>query len=421
MVVVIAASLSPARDDSSAFFTPDSTTLADCLPDDTRCAGQAFGNIAWEQGPLAALTAARSALGTGNAIEADCHSIAHKIGAAAYLRAGQNVQEAFDVSGDNLCNSGYYHGVAQAAFAEIRGEDIPAIVDRAFEICQDEQIDNDPVARELAERCAHGVGHGAMFAASGSLVAVISVCDGLLSFPERVTAGADPASVGDDKSAFATTCASGVFMEAFGSGAGVEYPLWERAGDLAYPCSAIPERYARECYTVLVSRFSKTAASTAEVAELCLRLPAAGIARCLAGYATQLSSSLIGAPDPGRAMIDGCLLALPWFSQCMSATLDMLGVHYESSRLVEPYCASLAEGWPRRLCGRTIGWTLSHRRGDEAECRVLAADLIEPCLLGLQNQPLDGGPLPEPRQGDYPADPLDSPWLQDLQILVRPN
>jgi hypothetical protein len=405
------------RSAEPALFTKDQTKIAECAPNDIRCFGQAFGNLAWDKGPMPALTTLRAEIGTGSAIEQGCHFISHRIGQAAYERANSGAREAFAAVGaDNVCNSGYHHGVAQASFAKVLGEDISAIADLAFDICADPDIEIVPDSNEIAQRCAHGVGHGAMFAASGNIIAVLAVCDALVAFPKRAPEGIAPNDPRWERADFATTCANGAFMEVFSESTDTDYPDLERPGDLAYPCSVVPDRYAKDCYTVISGRIGMIAGTTEQVPPLCLKLPPVGIPRCLAGYGTQLSTELVGSADPGRDLLAGCLPAAPWFSQCVFATIDALGIHYESALAVEPFCAELPDGWLRQLCGRTIGWTVSHQTRDATECSRLSVDLVESCSLGLEDKPIAGGLVSEGSQGDYPQDPAGAPWMRDLGL-----
>ena len=61
-------------------FKPDTQRLEGCL--DADCRRQAFGNIAYREGPKPALALFQEKLGE-DPIEADCHRIAHTIGAAS--------------------------------------------------------------------------------------------------------------------------------------------------------------------------------------------------------------------------------------------------------------------------------------------------------------------------------------------------
>lgn len=412
LVVLLAVVASPATAPrENELFSPDETAIGDCEESSIACFRQAIGNLTWREGAPAAIELVRSEIGTGSRIENYCHSLAHQIGSVAFFRAGDDVAQAF-AAGDNVCNSGYYHGVIQAAFDGLDDpESVEVLSDRAFDLCLETMGDGGERGGRLASYCAHGVGHGAMLAAKGSIARVLRVCDSLLSFPDsRIP----PKELPDtDQAGYASTCANGAFMEAFGPTIETSYDEWARPGDPAYPCSIIPDRYARECFNTLVARLTPPDGDLNRVAEACLSIPGPRAGDCLIGYSTALSSELLAAPDPARRLLEGCRVALPWASQCIHSTIDALGNHYERAIDIAPYCAALPAGWPLSLCGRTIGWKIGPTRA--GECRLLDEPLVAACELGARGEFIAGGLDPNPIYGDYPVDPVDAPWLADLR------
>lgn len=395
----------------NALFAPDETTIDACNPSSLPCLRQAIGNVTWREGASAAIALVRAEIGTGSPIEQSCHALTHQIGSVAFFRAGDRVADAF-IAGDNICNSGYYHGVIQAAFDGLeRPDDFERLSDRAFELCRETLGDGDDLGTELASHCAHGVGHGAMLAARGSLSRVLLVCDSLLSFPEsQIRPRPLPRQ---DLAGYAATCANGAFMEAFSPTNEMIYDEWSREGDLAFPCTVMPDRYARECYNTLVARLAQPDGSLERVADSCLAISGPRAGDCMIGYATALGNALLDAPDPGQQLLEGCRAALPWVSQCVHSTIDALGNHYERAIDIAPYCAALPAGWPLSLCGRTIGWKIGLARA--GECRLLDEPLVAACQSGARGEFIAGGLDPNPIYGDYPVDPVDAPWLADLR------
>src|SRR5262245_50792079 len=65
-----------------AAYEPDDTTLDDCDAD-FNCFEQAFANIAYREGPEAALKLVEEKSAKPGVIESDCHRIVHAIGAGA--------------------------------------------------------------------------------------------------------------------------------------------------------------------------------------------------------------------------------------------------------------------------------------------------------------------------------------------------
>jgi cytochrome c6 len=79
---------------AAANFEPDDTELSSCKAD-FACLEQAYGNIAYREGPKVALQRFEAAIAKPGPVETDCHRIAHTIGAASLARAEGGVGEAF--------------------------------------------------------------------------------------------------------------------------------------------------------------------------------------------------------------------------------------------------------------------------------------------------------------------------------------
>src|SRR4029453_2311195 len=94
-------------------FRPDDTRLEGCL--DTDCRRQAFGNIAYRDGPKAALDLFDQKIEDDEASRPDCHPIPHTIGAAPREYYDGSVAKAL-AHGRSSCWSGYYHGVVERSF-----------------------------------------------------------------------------------------------------------------------------------------------------------------------------------------------------------------------------------------------------------------------------------------------------------------
>jgi cytochrome c6 len=90
----------------AAGFKPDDTELADCEGEvEFKCYEQAFANIAYEDGPKAALDLFDEKIKSPGPIEADCHRIVHAIGAGSLSYYDGYVGQAF-VAGRPSCTSG---------------------------------------------------------------------------------------------------------------------------------------------------------------------------------------------------------------------------------------------------------------------------------------------------------------------------
>src|SRR5262245_20164178 len=152
-------------------FKPDKTRLADCS--DQTCFEQAFGNIAYDDGPKAAIALAAKKYDEG--ADPSCHRVMHVIGAAALARFKGNVAETF-AAGSSFCWSGYYHGVLERAFMRVKSYDAKTLGARARTICASRTIRAESW---LAFQCLHGLGHGLMITTAYDLPLALRVCNRL--------------------------------------------------------------------------------------------------------------------------------------------------------------------------------------------------------------------------------------------------
>jgi hypothetical protein len=213
-------------------FKPNETDFADCEPEDFRCLEQAFGNLAYEEGPKEAMALFDEKLVSDRAIEANCHRIVHTIGSASLARFDGNVPKAFAL-GSSSCWSGYYHGILERAFTGVSSLD--GLGEAAREIC-----DGDDIRRTtfLYYQCVHGLGHGLMIRSAYDLPFSLKVCDKLATDWDQ------------------TACTGGVFMENISSTYGVK-SKWIKEDDPVYPCQTVKERHKLYCYLMVTSRINE--------------------------------------------------------------------------------------------------------------------------------------------------------------------
>src|SRR5207237_8572384 len=133
----------------AAAFKPDGTKVSDCKLD-AGCFQQAFANLAYRNGPKAALATFVSDMRTNRYVEENCHRIAHAIGAGALTRFHGNVGEAF-AKGSATCWSGYYHGILERAFQGVPDSRIGAVARR---LCSSPSIRRTAF---IASPCVHGL------------------------------------------------------------------------------------------------------------------------------------------------------------------------------------------------------------------------------------------------------------------------
>jgi hypothetical protein len=211
-------------------FEPDGTRLSSC-EGGFRCLEQAFGNVAFDRGPKAAIRLFELEMGRAKPVEEDCHRIAHTIGSASLARNHGDVAETFS-EGSSICNSGYYHGILERAF--VGATTTKELRRRAQTICDRRGI---AVSRWLTFTCLHGLGHGLMIQSGYDLETALAICSGLRSNWDQ------------------EVCSGGSFMENFFSTYGVT-SRFLRKDDLLYPCDSrlVVEEYKQSCYLIVTSR-----------------------------------------------------------------------------------------------------------------------------------------------------------------------
>jgi hypothetical protein len=97
---------------------------------------------------------------------------AHGIGIAAY-RSPETVAQTFALCTADF-QSGCYHGVIQAYFADARGGDAGLTPGKLNGLCEPYRA---PDKRWLEFQCAHGIGHGVMAVESHHLLRALDSCD----------------------------------------------------------------------------------------------------------------------------------------------------------------------------------------------------------------------------------------------------
>src|SRR5262249_59967534 len=123
-------------------------------------------------------------------VRADCHLIAHAIGAGAYVRY-HDPGKAFVAAGNlaTTCNSGFYHGVLQRALHGVVQGQLLAVAKR---LCSSQAVKQNFF---VYSQCVHGLGHGLMIYTGYDLPKALATCDELTERVEQ------------------STCTGGVFME----------------------------------------------------------------------------------------------------------------------------------------------------------------------------------------------------------------
>lgn len=263
-------------------FSPDDRTLEDCS--DQGCVEQAYGNMAYREGPAAALERFDEQYGDGS--DPACHRVAHTIGSASLARNDGNVARTF-AQGSSSCWSGYYHGVLERALVGVRGYRPEKLAGVAAELCEDRGV---RAVTWLAYQCLHGLGHGLMITTGYDLPLALKVCNRLGASWDR------------------ESCKGGVFMENISTSYGVQ-SRWVRDDDAVYPCNAVDAGDKPTCYQLVTSRVLQVVGPDWErVAEICAGVESGWTRQCFESMGRDVSSQ---SHREAEAIAESCAAARP--------------------------------------------------------------------------------------------------------------
>jgi cytochrome c553 len=323
-------------------FSPDSTTLSGCR--EPLCRRQAFGNIAYRDGPRVGLRTLAARMRTDAAIRADCHQIAHEIGHAAYVRYQGDAARALS-EGSMVCWSGYYHGVIERAFG---GAARSAVAAKARTLCRGPAVSR---SRFVLYQCVHGLGHGLMIYSADDLPFALAVCDRLATSWQR------------------SSCTGGVFMQNLMPMAGVR-TRWLKSDDLLYPCDRVARRHKRYCYLMSTSRILQAVRfDWRRTARWCRRAEHDWVAVCFESFGRDASGQAQGDP---RRIVRLCRMARDMEGHCVYGAARDLTANDAGARRAAAMCL-LAPTTTRATCFAGIGTIVGTLRPDARNRRATCA------------------------------------------------
>jgi mono/diheme cytochrome c family protein len=299
---------------AAADFQPDGTKLSSCRGE-FACLEQAFGNVAYEQGPKAALARLDRGMASDPQIEANCHRIAHTIGAAALKHFRGDIGKAF-AAGSASCASGYYHGLLEWKLAGVSKERAVAL---ARTVCATRAIRANAF---LYYQCVHGLGHGLMLYTRYELPGALALCHRLQTAFDRIS------------------CTGGVFMENQQSSYGLR-SKWLRKDNLLYPCTIVGATDKTYCYLMVTSQIlPRVGYDWGRTADWCRRSDSGFVATCFQSYGRDASGTARQDPEQIRAT---CRRAGSGERECLfGAARDILNTNANDLR-------------GRRLCESVVG------------------------------------------------------------------
>ncbi|MCD0481917.1 hypothetical protein LO771_05680 [Streptacidiphilus sp. ASG 303] len=260
-----------------------------------------------------------------------CHPIAHELGHAALVRYRGDFAAAARFR-DDVCGSGYLHGIVEETLA-----DSPHPATDVTTLCAPEQ----------SASCIHGIGHGAMFVTRLDVAGAERLCS-------RFTA------------AYAVTaCAEGVFMQLFEPDesdprATANLPARALAAEPLYPCPEQPAAFRGACYfyapVYFLQRhdYAHHPESYAAGLAWCRGAPVGdgGREACTRGMGSRIMKYNI---DRERWAADRCEEApAGQRGPCVAGMVSYYRVHHHSRQAADRLCALLS-GEARRLCRDAAG------------------------------------------------------------------
>ena len=354
-------------------FEPDDTTIADCT--EQTCYEQAYGNIAYRQGPKAAFATVEKQYPGGT--DPVCHRIVHMIGAAALTRNRGNVAKTF-AEGSSTCWSGYYHGVLVRAFQDVHSFDADTLGEESRALCADRQVRE---SSWLSYQCLHGLGHGLMITTGYRLPLSLDVCRRLATAWDR------------------TSCKGGVFMENVVTSFGGESP-WVRDDDPLYPCDWVAERDKYTCYQQATTRIIRVVGLDWEkIAQACAKAESDWVDTCFGSFGQ--NASVQGFRKPER-IVATCAVARPYGGEqeCIGyAAMDVAGTYSggKEAAIVCDLSAVELRGGCYEAIGHMLRYLRSTKAARRAECRALTANgrLVSRCIAGtIETAPIPGQSRP---------------------------
>ena len=336
-------------------FKANTQRLEGCL--DADCRRQAFGNVAFREGPKPALDLFEKKQTSDQAVESDCHRIAHAIGSASLQHHKGSVAQALS-AGRATCWSGYYHGVVEHAFD---GTPLPGLPAKSRSICVGDDIRRTSY---IAYQCVHGLGHGLMIHTGYDLTESLRVCDLLTTDWDR------------------TSCHAGVFMENVSSSYGVK-SRWLRDDNLIYPCNVVKAKHKLYCYLMVTSRIlAANGYDWQKTVETCLKSEPAWIATCFQSLGRDASGTT---RQNVPQILDICARAAKQARECIYGAARDIVSNDAGPKRATPLCDS-APAPTRSYCFEGIGTILgglhAYREERRAACRAVTKRYFAECARG---------------------------------------
>lgn len=275
-----------------------------------------------QEDPKVALTKLQKDIEADSSLARSCHTLVHELGRAAFTKY-HTFNGAIRYQNE-LCNSGYFHGVIEAYFTYD-----PSVLNNLNTACNQYQKESFHYWQ-----CNHGIGHGVMFLTQNDLPRSLKLCNSLQ---------------GEFK---IENCVNGVFMENFNTDQVLHPSKFLSKSDPFYPCGEMATNYKKECYTYAPTYFlSLHRNEYNEALNWCERAEDSYILSCIWGVGNQVMKDNI---NNVKYVEDVCNKNTGKRADyCMAGAIDL---YINNSGSVEPakkICSQLRES-SRKICKQVI-------------------------------------------------------------------
>lgn len=278
-------------------------------------------NLLNQQNPRITLDQLKEDIKTNDLLLRSCHVLVHELGQAAYEKYKDFAQSL--KYQDEVCNSGFLHGVIEAHFKE--SEDIFTALNN---VCSQYNAESF-----MGWECYHGVGHGVMYFTSNDLEASLKLC-------------------GQLKDEARSICVNGVFMENFSTDQKLHPSKYLKKDDPFYPCSQQSNRDKYDCFTYAPVYFlTLNNHNYSKALKWCQEAEAEYQDYCVGGVGGQMIKENINHPKIVEKM---CMSAdEDQIESCISGMINLYINHFGTLKNARDLCIQLEES-NKMTCEKVI-------------------------------------------------------------------
>lgn len=260
--------------------------------------------------PRIALETLSYKISTEDAVLRSCHALVHEIGHKAFDKYN-DFGEAMKYR-DEICNSGYLHGVIEAQFSKS-----PNVFEAVKTICS-----QYPHGKFLSWECYHGIGHGVMYYTSNDLPKSLVTCESYQSEFARVN------------------CSNGVFMENFNTDQKLHPSKYLNRNNLFFPCQQQNRFNKGICYLYAPTYFlSLHKGDYLSALAWCRTAEALYQQTCAYGVGSQVIKENINNPKMAEKLCEDGERSMT--TSCISGMVALYINHYGSLNEAKVLCGKL--------------------------------------------------------------------------------